>query len=372
MKKIIVLCLLLVMACISSCRSSRSEVPVECNHIWSEATCKEYAKCERCNEVKLEYGDHSYEDATCDKPKTCAFCGATEGKILGHIYLAEGTCIAQSKCYRCGKMGPFGAHKFLGGNCAAKPMCVYCGREGTELGDHNFSDPTCTEQGVCSICQATTEALGHDLEPATCTAPISCKRCEYTEGEALGHEGQGICSRCKAKLPITGSGYGDAVVSDINIGETGFYVLRITHDGWSNFIVHSYDANGDKEYLVNEIGDYEGTLLFLGEAPLMLNIQADGAWTYEVRELERTTETSFSGKGDSVSEIFNGARGTRAWRFKHDGEHNFIVRIYTADGRDHIINEIGSYDAAQVITIPADSSAFFEITADGNWEIYPE
>ena len=38
--------------------------------------------------------NHTWKDATCDKPKTCTSCGATEGKPAGHIYTdgVDGTC----------------------------------------------------------------------------------------------------------------------------------------------------------------------------------------------------------------------------------------------------------------------------------------
>ena len=38
---------------------------------------------------------HSWEDATCDTPKTCSECGETEGEALGHE-------VSIGKCSRCG------------------------------------------------------------------------------------------------------------------------------------------------------------------------------------------------------------------------------------------------------------------------------
>lgn len=46
----------------------------------SEATPSEPASCE-----------HTYSDATCEAPKTCSKCGATEGKVLEHNY-KDGAC----------------------------------------------------------------------------------------------------------------------------------------------------------------------------------------------------------------------------------------------------------------------------------------
>ena len=45
--------------------------------------------------------DHVFLDATCTAPKTCMYCGHTEGNALGHDMQAA-TCIAPSTCETCG------------------------------------------------------------------------------------------------------------------------------------------------------------------------------------------------------------------------------------------------------------------------------
>ena len=50
----------------------------------------------------LEPCEHDFEDATCEKPKTCKKCGATEGKPLGHDFM-DATTDAPKTCRRCGK-----------------------------------------------------------------------------------------------------------------------------------------------------------------------------------------------------------------------------------------------------------------------------
>ena len=42
-------------------------------------------------------GEHTWEDATCETPKTCSVCGKTEGEALGHNWDANSTCTV------CGK-----------------------------------------------------------------------------------------------------------------------------------------------------------------------------------------------------------------------------------------------------------------------------
>lgn len=54
---------------------------------------------------------------------------------------------------------------------------------------HEWSDATCIEPQICSICQKTRgEPIGHDWMDATCTVPKTCNRCSQIEGSALGHK----------------------------------------------------------------------------------------------------------------------------------------------------------------------------------------
>jgi len=376
MKNIIKLLVpLIILFCLVACDGNANTYDnnepstAQCNHVWGEATCKEYAKCKLCDKEKIGFGEHDYSKATCKAPSTCKICGETTGDTLPHTF-SRGNCMYRGRCSKCGAEGDFGEHYFSGGTCITKPVCIYCKSEG-EYKKHAYVGQTCTEQGVCKICSDTIDAVGHNLIHATCTMPIFCTRCDYTDGEALGHEGQGKCKRCGIATPIQGSGYGDAVISDINFAEDGIHLLHFTHTGRGNIIVHGYDETGDKDHLINEIGNYDGVVVLWGNSPYMFNIKADGQWTYEITKIETTSEKSFSGKGDYVTGIFSTSSGAQIWHFTHDGESNFIVRVVTTDGSRSVVNEIGIYDADQIINIPAGSNAFFEIIADGNWEIYP-
>ena len=103
---------------------------------------------------------HEWEEATCDKAKTCKLCGETEGEPLGHLW-SEASCENPRKCTRCGKT------------------------DGEALG-HKWEDATCTEPKKCSVCGKTEgEALGHDFAPATLDAPETCRVCGETEGEPI-------------------------------------------------------------------------------------------------------------------------------------------------------------------------------------------
>ena len=82
-------------------------------------------------------------------------------------------------------------------------------------------------------------------------------------------------------------------------------------------------------------------MLLGGEAPYAFEITADGTWSYVIERLDKIPDTSFAGKGDYVTGFC--ALTSGAWEFTHDGRSNFIVEIYTSDGWDLLVNEIGKY-----------------------------
>ncbi len=104
--------------------------------------------------------EHEWKDATCDAPKTCTKCDATEGAPAGHSWLAA-TCETPKTCE----------------NCDAT--------EGEAL-PHAWMEATCEEPKTCEDCDATEgEAAGHQWVDATYAAPKTCESCGITEGEIL-------------------------------------------------------------------------------------------------------------------------------------------------------------------------------------------
>jgi hypothetical protein len=56
-------------------------------------------------------------------------------------------------------------------------------------------------------------------------------------------------------------------------------VVRLTHDGDSNFVIWIYDDDGERiDLLVNEIGEYAGTHRVPNDAA-WFDVSADGNWT---------------------------------------------------------------------------------------------
>ena len=132
---------------------------------------------------------HIWKEATCESPKTCTKCEATEGSALGHSW-KEATCEAPKTCMVCGKMeGEALGHSWKAATCEAPKTCTVCGKtEGPALG-HSWKAATCETPKTCTVCGKTEgEALGHSWKAADCTHPKTCTVCGKTEGEALGHQ----------------------------------------------------------------------------------------------------------------------------------------------------------------------------------------
>lgn len=103
---------------------------------------------------------HQWVEADCYNPKSCPFCGRTEGQAVGHIW-EEATC-------------------------QAPQTCKLCGLTQGETVDHGWAEATCDTPRSCQWCDVTQgEALGHIWEDATTEMPKTCARCAATEGERI-------------------------------------------------------------------------------------------------------------------------------------------------------------------------------------------
>ena len=75
-------------------------------HTWVEATCTEPKTCAECKETEGEPLGHDWKAATCTEPEICARCGAKQGEPLGHTP-TEADYWTPSVCAVCGKeLGP--------------------------------------------------------------------------------------------------------------------------------------------------------------------------------------------------------------------------------------------------------------------------
>lgn len=142
---------------------------------------------------------HRFSEATCENPKTCTVCGATEGAALGHVY-TEATCLEPKICTVCGKTeGSALAHDYAPATCTEPETCIVCGETNGKALGHKYGKVSCTEASKCSVCEEEKKAVGHLYNPATCTAPKTCNVCGETEGEPKAHNFvNGKCKDCGA------------------------------------------------------------------------------------------------------------------------------------------------------------------------------
>ena len=185
--------------------------------------------CDVCG--KEDVTDHAWVNATCNEPKTCSECALTEGNKLGHTYgevvfawaangesatasVTCGVCDEHAKDHVLTENAVVTKIGSTSGDCQTKKTATYeavvtiNGGEYKDtkvvegaVGSHNrvtnVVPATCDNGGyterVCTICGNSiisnrTQALGHDMAPATCTVPSTCKNgCGKTEGEPAGH-----------------------------------------------------------------------------------------------------------------------------------------------------------------------------------------
>ena len=169
------------------------ETPVECEHTGGTATCKELAICANCGEAYGELADHAWGEALSHDAVNhwveCSVCGEKKNEAA-HDF-ANGDCA-------CGEPKPVCNHVWSDVTCTEGSVCTICGEEGEAALGHDWADATCTDPKTCLVCKATEgEALGHDWADATCTTPKTCKNgCGLTEGEALGHNDENADYKC--------------------------------------------------------------------------------------------------------------------------------------------------------------------------------
>lgn len=135
-------------------------------------------------------------------------------------------------------------HRWTDATCVNPKTCEFCGRtEGNELG-HSWSQATCTRPKRCTRCYKTeSSALGHDWQDATCTEPKTCKRCSIKEGKPLGHEISGWATIKDATCTETGERQGTCVKCGETVAEP-IDKLNHTAGGWEVAQDYSITAYG--------------------------------------------------------------------------------------------------------------------------------
>lgn len=199
---------------------------------------------------------------------------------------------------------------------------------------------------------------------------------EYITGERVTEAFSGkIISFQESYLksvPIALKGAGDTATDMFSLNQ-GYAIVKASHTGSSNFILHLLDQAGKKISLVNEIGNYDGSTFALikNEGKHLLNVKADGPWSIEVSQSPtseaKDAPASFTGQGDDVVFV-NLKSGLTKFSSEHLGKSNFIVKVNGSS----IVNEIGHYSGSSANSVQDDGLYIISIRADGKWSITVE
>jgi len=207
--------------------------------------------------------------------------------------------------------------------------------------------------------QASTPTPGPTQTPSASLTP------SQTPTPTETHTPQPTKTPTLAPTPITLTGQGQAA-TEAFVLPAAISIAQFTHTGQRNFIVQVYQ-DGGSDLLINTIGPYRGSRPLSGSAPITLDIDADGAWTVEVRPLGFTETANFAGQGDAVSALFD-PPPTGPWDIQHNGQRNFIVQLHCAGGSDLVQNEIGQVNGSRVVRF-AEGPCLWEVQADGAWSL---
>ena len=134
---------------------------------------------------------------------------------------------------------------------------------------------------------------------------------------------------------ITLSGRGDSV-ERFTIPAESAAIAVVRHRGSSNFAIKSLAASGaTNDLLVNEIGNYAGTVLFdeaAGERSAAFEITADGTWSITIKHPSKARPwngaSQLSGTGDDVVRVSPATAGLTVVQLQHAGESNFAIHSY--------------------------------------------
>jgi hypothetical protein len=179
--------------------------------------------------------------------------------------------------------------------------------------------------------------------------------------------------------PITLSGSGPAATRLFRL-EAGLTVIRMTHQGTSNFIVDFLDTNGNSVAfgsVANVIDPFQGStpVQIPRGADYLLDVQADGPWQIVVeqpRAASAPQTRSFSGDSQQATQLFALSAGLHRVHMTHQGDSNFIVDLLDENGESvtlGLANEIGPFDGSRAVQVPVDGIYLFSVQANGPWTI---
>jgi hypothetical protein len=177
--------------------------------------------------------------------------------------------------------------------------------------------------------------------------------------------------------PIVLSGSGDSIV-DVQKWN-GFAIANIKYNGGRNFIVKSYDSNGEQiDLLVNKVGNYEGTVpldISDGQQTTRFEIKSSGQWEIQVLPIEQVKRFNIpgtlKGNGDDVIILLGTSNPDLLKIDASQAERNFILKGIGKSTR-LLANAIAPYTGTVMIPgnlLTSSGVLMLEIKATGEWSI---
>ncbi len=231
-----------------------------------------------------------------------------------------------------------------------------------------ITQPSCTPDWQCSVWS---ECSQSGTQTRTCTDKNNCG---ITTGKPT--ESQTCTTPVVEPSPITLSGSGQEA-SDIFELIEGVSIFELENTGTGHFGIWLMDDMGNKvELLVNEIGPFDGSKIVRIDraSEYILDVSAEGSWKVTIKQPRPTTapETkSFSGRDQQYAGPFYLDSGLTKFKLKNTGSGHFGIWLLDSEGNkvELLVNEIGPFDGSKAVGLSISGIYYFDISAQGNWEI---
>lgn len=167
--------------------------------------------------------------------------------------------------------------------------------------------------------------------------------------------------------PITYTGSGDDVI-EIETFDLAWYLHIEGNSEARHFAIKGYDEEDNKtELFVNTTSKYSGDVLDPSLKTKVLEITANGDWSITVAPILSlpmyVKGDTIEGTGDSIVPLIS---SSSTMTIAYYGDSNFVVREFTENRTNLLVNEIGAYDGK----VKSSSDAFLLLVkASGDWTI---
>jgi len=214
----------------------------------------------------------------------------------------------------------------------------------TDSGTTSAADNQITDTQTTTAPTTTTESKS---DPTSTTMPTTSITTTTTTTTAPAPDGESYSY----------SGSGNDVTNSFGV-EGGLVVFDFEHSGNSNFQVQAVSSSGEKKYLVNDIGTYDGQVaLYLPEGEWQLDITADGDWNADITQPRfnsndiESLPKSADGEQAAWFGPFNFS-GTTEITFTIKDDSQAAVWLATHEGRrvELLHNEVGPYEGSALTT----------------------